>query len=498
MKSLPVLFLLLLFVFPAISQSILIPMDDTQRNHLKAYGAAFEAVKESGYVEWLLNYKGGSFLLTQSDDNESICIEKEVSYEILSASQKDVLEAEIRKSDGKMDKIMVSHPPKIAVYSPSNKQPWDDAVTLALSYAEIPYELIYDEEVVKDDLSRFDWLHLHHEDFTGQYGKFYRAFRNMKWYQEMQQSQEEMAANLGFNKVSQLKLEVTRKIKSFVEEGGFLFAMCSATDTYDIALAAANTDICEAMYDGDPAQVQTELDFSQTLAFTNFKVEKNPWEYEFSNIDIDVKTRSVNELEDVFSLQSFDAQSQPVLAMLTQNHVREIKGFMGQTTAFRKSFIRPEVIILGENPILDEAKYIHSNLGRGFWTFYGGHDPEDFRHNVGEAATDLSMHPNSPGYRLILNNILFSSAQLSDISKAVNVYPNPASSELFIEVNFPLKGKLTITLKNNEGKQVWQQEVEKDESTNSQKIDLGKIPKGMYILEISQGNRKAVKKLMKE
>ena len=302
--------------------------------------------------------------------------------------------------------------PKIAVYSPPNKQPWDDAVTLVLTYAEIPYDILYDEEILSGKLKDYDWLHLHHEDFTGQFGKFYRSYQNLPWYQEEVRTNQQLATQLGFLKVSEMKHMVAREIRSYVEQGGFLFAMCAATDTYDIALAAGQTDICESMYDGDPAdsEMNEKLDFGQTLAFTNFTVEKNPYVYEFSDIDV-TTTRKVLQNQDYFTLFDFSAKWDPVPTMLTQNHTSVINGFMGQTTAFDSRLLKANVLVMGENKAAGEARYIHGETGKGFWTFYGGHDPEDYRHLVGDPPTDLNLHPNSPGYRLILNNILFPAAK---------------------------------------------------------------------------------------
>ena len=311
-----------------------------------------------------------------------------------------------------MDKIKLEKAPKVAVYAPDSNQPWDDAVTLVLEYAEIPYDQIYDKEVINGELSKYDWLHLHHEDFTGQYGKFYSAYRYAAWYKENKRKAEADAQSMGFNKVSKLKLFVAKRIKEYVFNGGFLFAMCSATDSYDVALAAENTDICESMFDGDPADpdCQKKLDYSKTLAFKDFKLVRNPMLYEFSDIDV-TTSRRVAEENDFFILFEFSAKWDPVPTMLCQNHTKVIDGFMGQTTAFNKKLIKSDVLIMGELKSKDEARYIHSELGNGTWTFYGGHDPEDYRHYVGDPKTELRLHPNSPGYRLILNNILFPAAK---------------------------------------------------------------------------------------
>jgi len=413
MRNLLWIVVIMLVSVQGYASTILIPMDNKQANHLKAYGIAYWVLQNEVEVDWLLNYRGGSFAYKYYQKFENELIIRGVTYEVISDAQYNQVVSVIASPSSNMDLMKLEQYPKIAVYSPKTAQPWDDAVTLALTYAEIPYDVVYDDEVLYDKLPEYDWLHLHHEDFTGQYGKFYRAFRNMRWYQERQMEQEELARKHGFKKVSQLKLGVAQKIRDFVLGGGFMFAMCSATDTYDISLAAAGIDICEAMYDGDPADpnAQRKLDFSNTFAFINFKLERNPWEYEFSSIDVNIAERGLSETNDFFTLFDFSAKWDPVPTMLTQNHERIVKGFMGQTTAFRKEYIRPDVVILGENKAAHEAKYLHGEFGKGFWTFYGGHDPEDYRHNVGEAETDLNLYPNSPGYRLILNNILFPAAK---------------------------------------------------------------------------------------
>jgi hypothetical protein len=312
-----------------------------------------------------------------------------------------------------MDAMKLEKYPKIAVYSPKSKQPWDDAVTLVLTYAEIPYDVVFDDELMYDELPKYDWLHLHHEDFTGQYGRFYRSFRHFPWYQQQQQEYEASARKHGFSKVSHLKLGIVKKIQSYVASGGFLFAMCSATDTYDIALAAEGVDICEHMFDGDPAdpKAQSKLDYSRTFAFQNFQIERNPYIYEFSDIDTPPAMRGIQEQNDFFTLFEFSAKWDPIPTMLTQNHEHLIKGFMGQTTSFKSRLVKPDVVVMGETKSLEEARYIHGVFGKGFWTFYGGHDPEDYQHLVNEEPTDLNLHPNSPGYRLILNNILFPAAK---------------------------------------------------------------------------------------
>jgi hypothetical protein len=405
--------LFLVISFTAHASYILIPMDNSQKNHLKAYGISYWILTKDVEVDWMLNYRGGSFMCKYYQKIENELIIRGVSYEVISDAQSNQIVSELASPSSNTDIMKLDKYPKIAVYSPKSKLPWDDAVTLALSYAEIPYDVIFDDEIMYGELPKYDWLHLHHEDFTGQYGKFYNAFKNQPWYIQQQREYEASAKKHGFQKVTQLKLAVVKKIRDFVAGGGFLFAMCSATDTYDIALAADGLDIVESMYDGDPAdpRAQQKLNFDNTFAFTNFNLVKNPLEYEYSNIDMQPGERGLRESNDYFSLFEFSAKWDPVPTMLTQNHTRMIKGFMGQTTAFRKRLIKSEVVILGENKAVEEAKYIHGIFGKGFWTFYGGHDPEDYQHVVGEEPTDLNLHPNSPGYRLILNNILFPAAK---------------------------------------------------------------------------------------
>ncbi len=408
--------LVILFLFCSLSSfasRILIPMDEGQKNHLKAYGLAFWILQKDIEVDWLLNYKAGSFMFGYDQVYERELKIRGISYEIISEAQVSEILLQIAKPDVNMELVKLYKAPKIAVYSPKTKQPWDDAVTMVLTYAEIPYEVVFDDELLSDKLVKYDWLHLHHEDFTGQYGKFYAQFANTAWYQAEVKENESMAAKHGFKKVSELKLAAAKKIRDFTLGGGFLFAMCSATDTYDIAMAADGIDICESIFDGDPADhdANAKLDFSKTIAFKDFNLVMNPFEYEYSYIDATPDTRPVNEENDVFSLFEFSAKWDLVPTMLCQNHTSTVKGFMGQTTAFRKQFIKSDVLILGENKQLKEARYIHGSLGKGTWTFYGGHDPEDYQHMVGEPPTDLNLHPNSPGYRLILNNILFPSAK---------------------------------------------------------------------------------------
>lgn len=408
-------FLLLFFFisFGLRGSHILLPMDNTQANHLKAYGIAYWVLQNDIEVDWLLNYKGGSFMFKYYQNFENELIIRGVSYLVISDAQANDILGQIASPSSNMDAMKLEKYPKIAVYSPKSKQPWDDAVTLVLTYAEIPYDVIFDDELMYDELPKYDWLHLHHEDFTGQYGRFFRVYQHYPWYQQQQREYEESARKHGFTKVSHLKLAIVKKIQSYVASGGFLFAMCSATDTYDIALAAEGVDICESMFDGDPAdpQAQAKLDFDRTFAFKDFMLERNPYIYEFSNIDTQPNQRGLTEDNDYFSLFQFSAKWDPIPTMLTQNHDHIIKGFMGQTTSFKKKLVKSDVVLLGETKSIDEAKYIHGVFGKGFWTFYGGHDPEDYQHLVNEEPTDLNLHPNSPGYRLILNNILFPAAK---------------------------------------------------------------------------------------
>jgi len=392
---------------------ILIPMDaKSQSNHLKAYGITYWVLSQNKDVKWLLNYRGGAFLIPSSERIERECLIRGVSYELISDSKTASILEEISSPSKNMDAIVLEKAPKIAVYSPSGKQPWDDAVTLVLTYAEIPYDVVYDTEVLNDGLLLYDWLHLHHEDFTGQYGKFYRAYRNAAWYIEQQQNAEALAQELGYAKVSDAKLAVAQKIKDYVLGGGFMFAMCSATDSFDIALAAEQLDICEPMFDGDGTtpNYQAQLDFSNTFAFKEFIIERDPNVYEFSSID-QTNVRQIKKEVDYFTLMEYSAKWDPIPTMLNQNHTALVKGFMGQTTAYTRSQIKSNVLILGENKINNEARYIHGIKGKGFFTFYGGHDPEDYTHRVGDPKTELELHPTSPGYRLILNNVLFPAAK---------------------------------------------------------------------------------------
>lgn len=408
------IFLLLLFCsIQTYASYILIPMDaESQKNHLKAYGITFWTLEKQLKVKWLLNYRGGSFLLPDTETIQQECQIRGVSFEVISNAKAEGILEEIASPSQNMEAVVLEKAPKIAVYTPKGKLPWDDAVTMVLKYAEIPYETVYDEEVLNDGLLLFDWLHLHHEDFTGQYGKFYGMYRSSSWYIEEKKEAEALATKLGYTKVSEAKLDVALKIRDYVLGGGFMFAMCSATDSFDIALAAEGIDICEPMFDGDgsDAAYQNKIDFNRTFAFRNFLLERSPKVYEFSSIDT-TRKRAISKTTDYFSLMEFSAKWDPIPTMLCQNHTALVKGFMGQTTAFTRDEIKSNVLVLGENKTNGEAKYIHGIKGKGFFTFYGGHDPEDYQHRVGDAKTELDLHPTSPGYRLILNNVLFPAAK---------------------------------------------------------------------------------------
>lgn len=412
-KQLLFLFIFSFCVLHNYAAKLYIPMSaDNQSDHLKAYGIAFLALQAGMTVDWLLNYDGGAFVMDENAAVQKACQLRGVSFNVIADAKYAGIMQEIADPDFNGDIIKLEKVPKIAVYTPKGKLPWDDAVTMVLEYAEIPYDKVYDDELLEDKLPEYDWLHLHHEDFTGQYGKFWAAYRNANWYIEDQKLQEAMAAKHGFKKVSQLKLAVAKKIRDFVAGGGYLFAMCSATDSYDIALAADGVDICEVPFDGDgmDPQAQEKLNFNNCFAFKDFILVENPYEYEYSSID-NTTFRKIPQNIDYFSLFTFSAKSDPVPTMLCQNHTTTIKGFMGQTTAFRKETLKSSSLVMGENNSVNEARYIHGEFGKGTWTFYGGHDPEDYQHMVGDPHTDLSLHPNSPGYRLILNNVLFPAAK---------------------------------------------------------------------------------------
>ena len=415
-KNIQHTFIIVAFVFfsnAVFASFILIPMDEiSQKNHLKAYGITFLSLQNSHKVTWLLNYRGGSFLLEDLNEIKDECTIRGVSYEVISNAKAMQILQEIESPSQNQESVILEKAPRIAVYSPKGNQPWDDAVTLVLQYAEIPYDIIYDEEVLNDKLLLYEWLHLHHEDFTGQFGKFYGAFKMAPWYIENKKNSEQLAVKLGFDKVSQEKLAVALKIRDYVIGGGFMFAMCSATDSFEIALSAEGVDICETMFDGDPSDInyQNKIDYNNTFAFTDFVLERNPIIYEFSNIDMTLK-RKILKTEDYFELKEFSAKWDMIPSMLCQNHTLLVKGFMGQTTAFNPETIKPSVVIMAQNNANGEARYIHGVNGKGMFTFYGGHDPEDYQHRVGDPKTELDLYPNSPGYRLILNNVLFPAAK---------------------------------------------------------------------------------------
>ena len=396
-----------------LSQKIIIPMDVKQNDHLKAYGLAFWALNQNINVEWLLNYRGGSFLLDEFSEITEVARERGVTYEIINSEEALNIFNEINLNN--MEIVLLEKAPKIAIYSPPNKQPWDDAVTLALTYAEVPYDVLWDKEVFNEKLARYDWLHLHHEDFTGQYGKFYKNYRSATWYLEQKKQYETISRDLGFDSVHKQKKALAQIIKNYIGNGGFLFAMCSATDSFDIALATQNTDAAHEFFDESPIDedLQKKIDYINTLAFYNFSIITNPMIYEYSDIDFP-QSENINAKgaeADFFTLFDFSAKYDPVPAMLTQNHSRTIKGFMGQTTGFKRDIVKKHIVIMGEDVTSPQVKYIHGNYGKGTFTFLGGHDPEDYQHFVGDPQTDLSLYKNSPGYRLILNNILFPAAK---------------------------------------------------------------------------------------
>lgn len=412
-KHLLLSMLLLIMVQHINAQKLLIPMDLAQTDHLKAYGLTYWALTKNVNTEWLLNYRGGSFLCDPEPFLIAECRIRGVGFEQLTQGQALAIYAEVQSEKSNMDVVKLEKPPRIAVYTPPGSRPWDDAVTMVLDYAEVKYDKVWDEEVLRDKLSDFDWLHLHHEDFTGQYGKFFANYATAPWYIQQVTLLETTAKKLGFKKVSALKLAIVEKIRSYIEQGGFMFAMCSATDSYDIALAAAQTDICERMFDGDPVQsgYESKINYSRTFAFENFEIYTDPYRYEYSTIDVDASFRVNNPAVDYFTLFDFSAKYDPVPTMLTQCHANVVKNFLGQTTAFHKEQIKKSVTVLAEREGTDEVKYLHGNIGRGSFTWYGGHDPEDYQHAVGDPPTDISLHKNSPGYRLILNNILFPAAK---------------------------------------------------------------------------------------
>lgn len=413
MKSLFTIISIIFSVFVSRANYIFIPMDDSQKNHLKSYGIAYYALQQDVEISWLLNYQGGSFMMPYNSVVEKESVIRGITYQIIADGKAASIISEISDAEVNMDEVKLHKEPKIAVYSPENKQPWDDAVTLVLKYAEIPYDVVYDEKVIEGNLPLYDWLHMHHEDFTGQYGKFWASFQSAKWYKEDVAYNEENARKLGFKKVSDLKLAVAKKIRDFVAGGGYLFSMCSAPDSYDVALAADGVDICGPMFDYDEMDpnAQKKLNYDNCFAFTNFTIVTNPYEYEISSIDCQAATRKIPENEDFFTLFDFSAKWDQVPTMLCQDHTKIIKGFMGQTSAFHADQVKSNVLVMGENKSLAEDRYIHGEYGKGTWTFLSGHDPEDYQHYVYDPPTDLNLFPNSPGYRLILNNVLFPAAK---------------------------------------------------------------------------------------
>ncbi|MBC7554706.1 MAG: T9SS type A sorting domain-containing protein [Taibaiella sp.] len=518
---------LLLVLFPAafsgqaFATKLFIPMDaGGQTNHLKAYGIAFAAMKDGQPVSWMLNYKGGSFGMEYTKKLADMCTQREVSFTKMSDKElADVMkEVSGLKYQGQVIKLV--KPPRIAVYTPLNKEPWDDAVTLALTYAEIPFEKVYAEEALNGKLDNYDWLHLHHEDFTGQYGKFWAQFRAAQWYNNDQNAAERLARKLGFKKVSQMQLAVVKRIAKFVSGGGNLFAMCSATDTYDIALAAEGVDICETQFDNDPmdADAQQKLNYAPCFAFKDFKLSVSPYEYEYSNID-NSDFRKLEEAADVFTINEFPTKLDPVPAMLCQNHTTVVKGFFGQTTAFRKEIIKSRVVILAENKALNEARYIHGDMDKGSWTFYGGHDPEDYKHSVGAPPTNLAFHRSSPGYRLILNNVLSPAAERKSVptvvmnaanpavtstlpatastlkmeSDAIKILPDPGNNSLKIVLPASLINSkpVQIVITNTTGMEV----INKSFGADNINISLGTLTPGVYLIQV---NGQYAGKLMKD
>ena len=506
----------------AYASRILIPMDAKgQTNHLKAYGIAFAAIRQGLSVDWLLNYKGGSFSMDENTEIELMCRQRGVTYSLVTGKQYAQIAKEIKNPAFNGAIVKLEKTPRIAVYTPPNKEPWDDAVTLALTYAEIPFDKIYADDVLTGALDKYDWLHLHHEDFTGQYGKFWMTFHNAPWYQADKQKMESIAAKNGYKKVSQMQLAVVKKIRDFVNGGGNLFAMCSATETFDIALAADGVDICDTAFDGDPIDnnAQQKLDFSKCFAFRDFSISTNPAEYRHSNIDNTF--RLVPNEQDNFNIITPSAQLDLVPVMLCQNHSRRIRGFMGQTTAFRKEVIKPDVMILGDRVQANEkpdtrghvltgdyymqdyeARYIHGEYGKGSWTFLSGHDPEAYQHRIGDPATNLSLYPNSPGYRLILNNVLFPAAKKTVVptvvinntehqdvkttgvgntipANKISIYPNPANNKLVISIGAGKIDQVIIT--NIAGQEVFNYTYNTDNAT----VDLQTFAAGMYLVKVN-------------
>ena len=394
---------------PTVAQELLVPMDRDQTNHLKAYGLTFWVLEGGQTAEWLLNYRGGAFLLPDSELVRAQAALRGVRTEPVDAAA--VARIRGRMEEGNMEAVPLEKAPKIAVYTPPNSTPWDDAVTMALEYAEIPYDKIWDREVLTDGLDEWDWVHLHHEDFTGQYSKFYLSYAGSDWLREEVARNTEMAQELGHASVPAMKKAVAASIREYVEGGGFLFAMCSATETIELALAAGPVDIAAAFADGSPPnpRANQEIDWARSMAFEGAEIQIAPTVNAFSDIDAhQVNTPWRKELG-VYTLFEFSAEFDPVPAMLTQNHEGVIEDFYGLTTAFREEFLKPGVVVLARES--SWAKYIHGAWGEGTFTYFGGHDPEDAEHQIGDPPTDLDLHPNSPGYRLILNNVLFPAAK---------------------------------------------------------------------------------------
>jgi hypothetical protein len=488
--------------FGSTFSNVLIPMDEDQTNHLKAYGVVYEAIHQKHSVKWLLNHRGGSFLIEADNKIEQMLKDTKVTFENLTENDVSFL-AETMENDPVKNVVVMENIPKVAVYAPSTSEDaYGDAVLSALNYANIPYTRIYDTEVLNQDLSQYNWIHLHHEDFTGQHGKFYRSYRSADWYKKQVAEQEQLATQNGFSKVSSMKLAVAKKFKSYINEGGFLFAMCSATDSYDIALAAEGTDICDHMYDGDPQHedAQEKLDFSQTLAFKDFTLRKNPYEYEFSSIDATRSHSRAASADDRILMNEFSAQDELVPAMLTQNHTYNFKGFMGQTTDFYESNLKDDVTVLASSNIEGVARYIHGELGEGHWTFYGGHDPEDYLHYIGDPDSDLSQFKNSPGYRVILNNILFPSVNLKKLettsSNSIGVFPNPTMEDFTLTIDVNEATPVTVELYNIDGKIVFTKGIDNVQKGFQLFFDTEGYAPGVYHLQVKTTEEVMTKKVI--
>lgn len=471
---------------------MLLPMDETQTDHLRAYGIAWNVLNHETDVQWLLNYRGGSYLFEYSKEDEQSCLEKGVKFETLPDAQAKSILRSVKKGDNNTAVVDMERAPKIAVYSPAVTEQWDDAVVNVLLYAGIPFDVVYDKEVLQGDLSKYDWLHLHHEDFTGQQGRFYAGFRSTQWFKDGQARDEKTASENGYAKVSEMKLAVALKMKTFVSNGGFLFAMCSATETFDIALAADGTDIAAVPFDGDAADPDfaTKLNFSNCLAFQNFTVNTDPNRFKMSNIDTygTRMSRGVNEKTDWFTLGTFDVKTQLTQSMLVQNHTTTIKGFWGATTAFDKAFLKPDVDVLAENAAANEARYIHGNLGKGMWTFYGGHDPEDYQHRVGEPAPDVSLFRNSPGYRLILDNVLFQSTRTAEESHVqFSSYPSPATTQFTVNYTLTENAAGVLSIYDATGKLAYSEVL--PEGSAATTVDVNAFSNGTYLWRIESDGK---------